>query len=195
MFAACECDPSGSVSELCDQIRGQCACRSDVTGRRCDRCQMGFCSFPFCRACECNGLSEECDEETGECLNCREHATGPNCDRYYNIYTHTHTYTSDETVIYVKCLCTLWQNPVHVLVLITHLCCYCRCMDGYYGDPVSRQPCQPCLCPDVQNSGRFFATSCQHNPQSLSMACNCREGHTGTSLPLFHPFTCLYALR
>ncbi|XP_045894612.1 laminin subunit beta-4 [Micropterus dolomieu] len=130
----CECDPRGSMSELCDQIRGQCACRSEVTGRRCDRCQTGFWGFPFCRHCECNGLSEVCDEETGECLNCREHTTGPNCD---------------------------------------------RCVEGYYGNPVSRQPCQSCLCPDVQSSGRFFATSCQQDPQSLSVTCNCREGHTG----------------
>ncbi|XP_023255175.1 laminin subunit beta-4-like [Seriola lalandi dorsalis] len=130
----CECDTRGSVSQLCDQVRGQCACRSEVTGRRCDRCQTGFWGFPFCRPCECNGLSEVCDEETGECVNCKEHSTGRHCD---------------------------------------------RCVEGYYGDPVSRQPCQPCLCPDVQGSGRFFATSCQHNPQSLSLTCNCREGHTG----------------
>uniref|UniRef100_A0A4W6C9Y6 Laminin subunit beta-1 n=1 Tax=Lates calcarifer TaxID=8187 RepID=A0A4W6C9Y6_LATCA len=130
----CECDHQGSMSELCDQVRGQCACRSEVTGRRCDRCRAGFWRFPLCRPCECNGLSEVCDQETGECLNCREYANGPHCD---------------------------------------------RCEEGYYGDPVSRQPCQPCLCPDVQRSGRFFATSCQHDPQSLSLTCSCREGHTG----------------
>ncbi|XP_071318517.1 laminin subunit beta-4 isoform X2 [Trachinotus anak] len=130
----CECDPRGSVSELCDQSRGQCACRSEVTGQRCDHCQRGFWGFPFCRPCECNGLSEVCDEKTGECLNCRDHTMGLHCD---------------------------------------------RCVEGYHGNPVSRQPCQPCLCPDVQESRRFFATSCQHNPQSLSLTCNCREGHTG----------------
>lgn len=75
----------------------------------------------------------------------------------------------------LKCLST-W-GPVDVL--ITHLCCWCRCVEGYYGNPVSRQPCQSCLCPDVQSSGRFFATSCQQDPQSLSVTCNCREGHTG----------------
>ncbi|XP_070687634.1 laminin subunit beta-4 [Pempheris klunzingeri] len=130
----CECDSRGSTSQLCDQVRGQCACRPEVAGRRCDRCQRGYWGFPLCRPCECNRLSEVCDEETGLCLNCREHATGPNCD---------------------------------------------RCLEGYYGNPVSRQPCQPCLCPDVQGSGRFFATSCQNNPQSRSLICNCREGHTG----------------
>ncbi|XP_029289830.1 laminin subunit beta-4 [Cottoperca gobio] len=130
----CECDPRGSVSELCDQVRGQCSCHAEVTGQRCDRCHAGFWGFPFCRPCECNGLSEACDEETGECLNCRDHTIGPNCD---------------------------------------------RCVGGYYGDRVSRRPCEPCQCPDVQGSGRFFATSCQHDPQSLSLTCNCRPGHTG----------------
>lgn len=81
VFAACDCDPRGSVSELCDQVRGQCACRSEVTGRRCDHCRTGHWDFPLCRPCECNGHSEVCDDVTGECRNCREHTTGPNCDR------------------------------------------------------------------------------------------------------------------
>lgn len=58
---------------------------------------------------------------------------------------------------------------------------WCRCVEGYYGDPISRQACQPCLCPDVLSSGRFFATSCQHDPQSLRLICKCQEGHTGKS--------------
>lgn len=81
LFAACECDPLGSLSELCDQVSGQCTCRSKVTGRQCSCCQNGFWGFPFCQPCECNGLSEVCDEETGECMNCKEHTTGPHCDR------------------------------------------------------------------------------------------------------------------
>lgn len=80
-FAACDCDPRGAVSELCDQVRGQCACRMEVAGRRCDRCQAGYWGFPLCQPCECNSLSEICDEETGECLDCREHSTGPQCER------------------------------------------------------------------------------------------------------------------
>uniref|UniRef100_A0A3B4ZA53 Uncharacterized protein n=1 Tax=Stegastes partitus TaxID=144197 RepID=A0A3B4ZA53_9TELE len=83
LLPACECDPRGSVSELCDQVRGQCACRAEVAGRRCDRCQTGYWGFPQCRACQCNGLSEDCDAESGECRSCREHSAGPNCDRFY----------------------------------------------------------------------------------------------------------------
>ncbi|XP_054475687.1 LOW QUALITY PROTEIN: laminin subunit beta-4 [Anoplopoma fimbria] len=129
----CECDPRGSVSELCDQVRGQCVCRSEVTGQRCDRCQTAFWGFPSCQPCQCNKLSEVCDEQTGECLSCREHATGPMCE---------------------------------------------RCVEGYYGNPVSSQPC---ALPVSRSSKQWtiFATSCQHDPQSLSLTCNCREGHTG----------------
>ncbi|XP_058502469.1 laminin subunit beta-4 isoform X2 [Solea solea] len=131
----CQCDTRGSVAPLCDQVRGQCACRSEVTGQHCDRCRAGFWGFPLCRLCDCNGLSEECDDGTGQCRNCRENTAGPQCD---------------------------------------------RCVDGYYGNPASRQTCEPCLCPDIRGSGRFFATSCQHDPQSISLMCNCREGHTGS---------------
>uniref|UniRef100_A0A8D3CQ06 Laminin, beta 4 n=1 Tax=Scophthalmus maximus TaxID=52904 RepID=A0A8D3CQ06_SCOMX len=131
---SCGCDPGGSVSELCDQVRGQCVCRSEVTGRRCDRCQAGLWGFPWCRPCDCGGLSDVCDQESGVCLDCRDHAAGRRCD---------------------------------------------RCLEGYYGNPVSRQPCQPCMCPDVKGRGRFFATSCQHDPQSLSVTCHCRDGHSG----------------
>ncbi|XP_055365504.1 laminin subunit beta-4 isoform X2 [Betta splendens] len=131
---SCECDPRGSLSELCDQVGGQCVCHPNAAGRQCDHCQNGFWGFPICQPCECNGLSEMCDEDTGKCVNCRNHTRGPHCD---------------------------------------------RCVDGYYNDPVSGIPCQPCLCPDVKNTGRFFATSCHHDPQSLSLTCICREGHTG----------------
>lgn len=62
---------------------------------------------------------------------------------------------------------------------ITHLYYCSRCEEGYYGDPTARQPCESCLCPDIQGSGRFFATSCHHEPRSLGLTCACREGHEG----------------
>lgn len=53
------------------------------------------------------------------------------------------------------------------------------CEDGYVGDPVSGQPCEPCLCPDVDGSGRFFAISCNKDPYSGAPNCECLPGHTG----------------
>ncbi|XP_014003610.1 laminin subunit beta-4 isoform X3 [Salmo salar] len=132
--APCECDPRGAVAELCDQVRGQCPCRMEVGGRRCDRCLSGYYGFPLCRPCDCNGLAELCDQDTGACLDCREHSTGYNCE---------------------------------------------SCVEGYFGDPVSREPCKPCLCPDTQSSGRFFASTCNKDPESGSLTCDCLAGHTG----------------
>ena len=41
----CECDPTGSESTLCDKYSGQCACKRNVVGRRCDRCAPGTFGF------------------------------------------------------------------------------------------------------------------------------------------------------
>ena len=43
--AACECDPQGSLSSVCDPNGGQCQCRPNVVGRRCDRCAPGTFGF------------------------------------------------------------------------------------------------------------------------------------------------------
>lgn len=84
-FLACDCDPSGSTAELCDQTTGQCPCRDGVTGRRCGKCYPGYYGFPLCRRCQCNRLADICDPITGDCLDCREHSTGPNCERQERI--------------------------------------------------------------------------------------------------------------
>lgn len=42
---ACDCDPQGSVSSLCDVRGGQCRCRPNVIGRRCDQCAPGTYGF------------------------------------------------------------------------------------------------------------------------------------------------------
>ena len=38
---SCGCDRNGSLSESCDVITGQCDCRANVTGLKCDRCMDG----------------------------------------------------------------------------------------------------------------------------------------------------------
>ncbi|KAG9345889.1 hypothetical protein JZ751_009045 [Albula glossodonta] len=124
----CECDPNGSLGELCDQVSGRCPCRPEAAGRRCDQCQPGYFGFPQCRPCQCNGMADHCDPVTGVCLGCRDYSTGPNC---------------------------------------------------YFGDPIFREPCEPCLCPDTQDSGRFFASSCSKDDNTQQLRCACNPGHTG----------------
>jgi laminin beta 1 len=41
----CECDNTGSESTLCDKYTGECPCKRNVVGRRCDRCAPGTYGF------------------------------------------------------------------------------------------------------------------------------------------------------
>ena len=42
MFAACNCDPYGSMSPNCEPMGGQCQCKEGVYGRKCDQCAPGY---------------------------------------------------------------------------------------------------------------------------------------------------------
>ena len=44
----CACDPDGSTSLVCDKSDGQCPCKANVTGRRCNVCEDGFKNYPNC---------------------------------------------------------------------------------------------------------------------------------------------------
>lgn len=45
LCSACQCDPQGSLSSVCDPNGGQCQCRPNVVGRQCDRCAPGTFGF------------------------------------------------------------------------------------------------------------------------------------------------------
>ena len=46
----CKCSLLGSRSVFCEKFGGQCLCRANVVGRRCDRCRLGHSGFPRCRS-------------------------------------------------------------------------------------------------------------------------------------------------
>ncbi|XP_059754515.1 laminin subunit alpha-5 isoform X2 [Balaenoptera ricei] len=83
-----ECNCSGpGVQELmdptCDVDSGQCRCRPNVAGRRCDTCAPGFHGFPSCSPCDCHEAGSApgtCDPLTGQC-SCKENVQGPRCDQ------------------------------------------------------------------------------------------------------------------
>ena len=56
-FAACDCDPVGSVNYTCQKFGGQCHCKPGVTGRQCDRCQAEFYNFTMAG---CSGRNTTC---------------------------------------------------------------------------------------------------------------------------------------
>jgi Laminin EGF domain len=44
-FTECQCDPTGSTSTFCSELGGQCECKTNVVGRRCNRCAPGTYGF------------------------------------------------------------------------------------------------------------------------------------------------------
>uniref|UniRef100_A0A8C0V493 Laminin subunit alpha-2 n=1 Tax=Cyanistes caeruleus TaxID=156563 RepID=A0A8C0V493_CYACU len=88
----CHCHMNGSFSEICDSRTGQCKCKANVIGRRCDICKpgtFGLQSPQGCVPCNCNSFgskSFDCDGD-GQCY-CQPGVTGKKCDRcahgFYN---------------------------------------------------------------------------------------------------------------
>ncbi|KAG8442156.1 hypothetical protein GDO86_011091 [Hymenochirus boettgeri] len=58
----CDCNPSGSLNNVCDRLTGQCSCKVGVTGRLCDTCEIRHILL---------------DEE---CISCDDDCTGPLLD-------------------------------------------------------------------------------------------------------------------
>ncbi|XP_061234267.1 laminin subunit alpha-2 isoform X7 [Neopsephotus bourkii] len=88
----CHCHINGSFSEICDSWTGQCKCKANVIGRRCDVCKpetFGLQSSGGCVPCNCNSFgskSFDCDGD-GQCY-CQPGVTGKKCDHcahgFYN---------------------------------------------------------------------------------------------------------------
>ncbi|KAM4622730.1 laminin subunit alpha-5-like [Discoglossus pictus] len=82
----CNCSAIGlqNVTEPgCDIQSGQCTCKPNIMGRRCEKCAPGFYGYPNCRPCDCNRAGTEpsiCDPVTGQC-HCKENVEGLTCDR------------------------------------------------------------------------------------------------------------------
>ncbi|XP_034031453.1 laminin subunit beta-4 [Thalassophryne amazonica] len=179
----CRCDAVGSLGPSCTKLGGFCDCKPNVIGRCCDTCApltFGF-GPSGCKPCDCDphgSLSELCDQVKGQCA-CRSQVEGRRCNRCQPGHWG-----------FPQCRVCECNRQSEECDQQTGECQNCRdhttgpncdrCVEGYVGNPTSRQPCRPCLCPDILGSQRFFATFCQHDPESDSPACVCWKGHTGS---------------
>ncbi|XP_038072643.1 usherin-like isoform X1 [Patiria miniata] len=86
----CNCHATGSVSDTCHPVTGQCRCSdpstSGVAGRQCDSCLPEFWDFNDvtgrCQLCACDpagSLNTTCEPNNGLC-ECKELVTGRRCD-------------------------------------------------------------------------------------------------------------------
>ena len=47
-ISACNCHNEGSTSSECNK-NGTCSCKSNVIGRTCTNCKLGYYNFPDCK--------------------------------------------------------------------------------------------------------------------------------------------------
>uniref|UniRef100_A0A671QX29 Laminin subunit beta-1-like n=1 Tax=Sinocyclocheilus anshuiensis TaxID=1608454 RepID=A0A671QX29_9TELE len=95
----CDCDPVGSVEGgVCDShtdldlgmIGGQCRCKQNIRGQRCDYCKEGHYGLSLdnplgCQPCNCDPrgitmLGAPCDQISGDC-SCKRYVTGRYCNQ------------------------------------------------------------------------------------------------------------------
>ncbi|XP_017881365.1 laminin subunit alpha [Ceratina calcarata] len=75
----CNCELDGTISFECEKFGGQCPCKPNIIGRRCEICKTGFYGFPNCRPCNCPSTAL-CEPDTGACI-CPSRVTGERCDQ------------------------------------------------------------------------------------------------------------------
>uniref|UniRef100_A0A0P4W557 Laminin subunit beta-1 n=1 Tax=Scylla olivacea TaxID=85551 RepID=A0A0P4W557_SCYOL len=182
---SCQCDGTGSKSSICSSLGGQCECKTNVVGRRCDHCAPGTYGFgpEGCKVCDCSpvgALDNFCNQQTGQCK-CRPNTYGRQCNEcqpgFWNFPNCQ------------RCQC---NGHADTCDSYTGVCHECRdntsgtncdvCVEGFYGDPRLEVgiACRPCPCPGTADSGHSFADHCTLDPRTKDVVCECAEGYAGS---------------
>ncbi|XP_070700517.1 laminin subunit alpha-3-like [Pempheris klunzingeri] len=140
----------------------KCSCPPQYTGDSCEKCAPGFYrdgSGPYlgrCVPCQCNGLTDECEEKTGRCLNCQYNTAGDRCERckegyYGNVAQRTCRVCPCPFSVATNSFaigCTEDFGDIQCVCRAGYIGDRCeRCAPGYYGDPlIPGGSCVPCNC-------------------------------------------------
>ncbi|XP_040491950.1 usherin [Ursus maritimus] len=161
----CNCSTSGTVDGdiTCHQNSGQCKCKANVIGLRCDHCNFGFKflrSFndDGCEPCQCNlhgSVNKLCNPLSGQC-ECKKEAKGLQCDT-----CREHFYGLDITSC-KACDCDMAGSLSGTVCDAKTGQCICK-------PSVGGRQCNECL------EGYFYL---QQNNSFLCLPCNCDK--TGT---------------
>ncbi|KRT80924.1 hypothetical protein AMK59_5060, partial [Oryctes borbonicus] len=149
----CLCDDLGT--ERCDSYTGQCICKPNVVGEKCDRCAFehyGFETGNGCTPCNCGVASEsnQCDDSTGQCM-CKPGVDNRNCDRckpgFWNY--------SENGCLACKC-----NKEYSLGVGCNARTGQCECLNGVIGEKCDHCPYRWAFVPDY---GCHQCDSCVHN--------------------------------
>ncbi|KAI5729364.1 hypothetical protein M8J76_001799 [Diaphorina citri] len=175
----CQCDIDGSKSFECEQFGGQCQCKPNVIGRRCEMCATGYYGFPDCHPCNCP-FTAVCDSYTGECI-CAARVIGKKCDQ-----CEPNTFGYDPIIGCEECnchphgvngtqQCDLFDGSCSCKENIVGRTCD-HCVEGHWSFPY----CVPCECDlrgttiDICNQG---TAECYCKKNVYGAACDvCKEG-------------------
>uniref|UniRef100_A0A8C1MCI5 Laminin, alpha 5 n=1 Tax=Cyprinus carpio TaxID=7962 RepID=A0A8C1MCI5_CYPCA len=81
LCVVCTCDPRTSLDSSCT-LSGQCNCRPNYSGPKCEQCAPGYYSYPSCTPCRCSvegSRLSSCDPVSGQCV-CLPNIVGQRCD-------------------------------------------------------------------------------------------------------------------
>lgn len=166
------------------QVVGQCQCKANVIGTRCDECRGGFFALSAsnpqgCSTCNCNTdgtvmASDTCHATSGQCV-CKENVMGLKCDQCINGTTQLSALNENGCT---ACACNSDGSMSSICDGITGAC-DCKpgvggtrcdeCLDGYFD--FSDTGCELCTC-DTSGS---VSNACDKE----TGACSCRPNVEG----------------
>ena len=157
---ACGCNTAGTFNAMdtCNAEDGQCLCKGNVEGLKCDRCRPGTTSLSIdnplgCEGCVCDSIGSvltQCDPVTGSCI-CKPGVTGPRCDMCISGFSNL------SNTGCVECSCNLEGSTSNVCDPLTGRC--------------------PCL-PNVNGTRCDMCAAGFYNLSSGCSSCGCNTAGT-----------------